>query len=60
MAVDSVVLSSGSWERVQSDADARTEILRHLPAALLSTTKVYQAESQRVRDEPSEHTLRVS
>ena len=39
MAVDSVVLSSGGWERVQSDADARTEILRHLPAALSSTTK---------------------
>ena len=29
--MDSVVLSSG-LERVQSDADARTEILRHLPA----------------------------
>ena len=44
MAVDSVVLS-GRLERVQSDADPRTEILRHLPAALSSTTK---AESQHV------------
>ena len=44
MAVDSVVLSSG-LERVQSDSDPRTEILRHLPGALSSTTK---AESQHV------------
>ena len=44
MADDSVVLSGG-LERVQSDSDPRTEILRHLPAALSCTTK---AEFQHV------------
>ena len=44
--MDSVVLSGG-LERVQSDADARTEVLRHLPAAALSS--ITKAESQQVQ-----------